>query len=62
MTKDALTAQEILKGMKTKYIFLVISHISVLFYLCACNPALVFLSLSFSEIGVWLHPCRSSLA
>ena len=62
MTKDSLTAQEILKGMKTKYIFLIISHISVLFYLCARNPALVFLSLSFSEIGVWLHPCRSSLA
>ena len=31
MTKDALTAQEILKRMKTKYIFLIISHISVLF-------------------------------
>ena len=33
MTKDALTAQEILKRMKTKYIFLIISHISVLFCL-----------------------------
>ena len=59
MTKDAqeiLIAQETLMRMKTKYIF-IISHASLLFCLCAHDLALVFLSLSFSEIGVWLCPC-----